>query len=75
MAVNKEIRWGDLVYLKQVWEKKAGGTRVKREDSTSSFSIYDDAQPSVEGGQGYRVSARVCVFNCSRSHTDSVCRS
>lgn len=56
VAVNKEIRWGDLVYLKQVWEKKSGGTRIKREDSTSSFSIYDDAQPSVEGGQGYRVS-------------------
>ncbi|CAN8096512.1 unnamed protein product [Discula destructiva] len=55
VAVNREIRWGDLVYLKQHWEHKTGGTKIKREDSTSSFSIYDDAQPSVESGEGYRV--------------------
>lgn len=76
VAVNKEIRWGDLVYLKQVWEQKAGDAKIKREDSASSFSIYDDAQPSVEGGQGYRVSEDDPVYClCKRSHTDGVCRS
>lgn len=61
VAVNREIRWGDLVYLKDSWAAKAGSTRVKREDTTSSFSIYDETLPSIEGSdgeaaQGYRVS-------------------
>lgn len=57
MAVNREIRWGELVYLKQAWEQKHGSTKIKREDS-SEYDIYDDAQPSVESGEGYRVSRR-----------------
>lgn len=58
VAVNREIRWGDLVHLKQTWESKHGSTKIKREDSTSDYDIYDDAQPSVESGEGYRVSRR-----------------
>lgn len=53
VAVNREIRWGDLVYLKDSWTEKAGSTRIKREDSTTgTFSIYDEARPSIEGGEG-----------------------
>jgi len=61
VAVNREIRWGELVYLKQAWEQKHASTRIKREDS-SEYDIYDDAQPSVESGEGYRVSGHgLCV--------------
>lgn len=61
VAVNREIRWGDLVYLKDSWADKAGETRIKSEDSTGEFSIYDETLPSIEGGDrqavdGYRVS-------------------
>lgn len=74
VALNREIRWGDLVYLKDSWAEKTGSTRIKREDSTTgSFPNYDLARPSIEGGEGkpaegYRVSndsvapARGCVF-------------
>lgn len=63
VAVNREIRWGDLVYLKDSFAARSGRTRIKREDSTSSFSIYDETLPSIEGtdgeaAQGYRVSGR-----------------
>lgn len=70
VAVNREMRWGDLVYLKQAWEEKSGGTRIKREDSTSNFSIYDEAQPSVESGDGYRVSGNHAM--CYPLSTDAV---
>ncbi|KAI2630892.1 hypothetical protein GGR54DRAFT_175559 [Hypoxylon sp. NC1633] len=39
IAVGKEIRWADLVYLKERWQEKQaegrGDVRIKREDSTS----------------------------------------
>ncbi|KAI1144039.1 hypothetical protein F5Y05DRAFT_15131 [Hypoxylon sp. FL0543] len=59
IAVGKEIRWADLVYLKERWEEKQaearGGFRVKREGSSSSG---DDEllRESIETGcaEGFR---------------------
>ncbi|KAI1417782.1 hypothetical protein F5Y13DRAFT_62419 [Hypoxylon sp. FL1857] len=59
IAVGKEIRWADLVYLKERWEEKQaearGGVRIKREDSSSSD---DDelVRESIETGcaEGFR---------------------
>lgn len=71
VAVNREIRWGDLVYLKDAWAEKAASTRVKREDSTTgSFpNNHDVARPSIEGGEGksaegYRVRKTRARFVC-----------
>ncbi|KAI0145967.1 hypothetical protein F4776DRAFT_385990 [Hypoxylon sp. NC0597] len=59
IAVGKEIRWADLLYLKERWEEKRavarGGIRIKREDSNSS----DDDEllrESIETGcaEGFR---------------------
>ncbi|KAL2126608.1 hypothetical protein VTI74DRAFT_554 [Chaetomium olivicolor] len=53
VAVGKQIRWGDLAYLKESWETKQGRpgsvARIKRESSDDSFD-YDDAT----AGNGYR---------------------
>lgn len=61
VAVNREIRWGDLVYLKESWVEMGASTRIKREDSNGSFSIYDETRNDSEGSEdrpaeGYRVS-------------------
>ncbi|KAI1467161.1 uncharacterized protein F4812DRAFT_51474 [Daldinia caldariorum] len=60
IAVGKEIRWADLLYLKERWEEKQakahGGIRIKRED-TDSFDDDDDAlRESIESGcaEGFR---------------------
>lgn len=61
VAVGREIRWGDLVYLKDSWTtKSARSTRVKKEDPDNNFYDYDQVQPSIEGGDsqdsdGFRV--------------------
>jgi nucleoporin NUP82 len=62
VAVGKEIRWGDLAYLKDAWEDKEagrfGGSRIKREDSAFDFDVYDeepDQQGAEEEARGYRV--------------------
>ncbi|KAL7626221.1 hypothetical protein AAE478_002991 [Parahypoxylon ruwenzoriense] len=59
IAVGKEIRWADLVYLKERWDDKAaerrgGGARVKREDSADSED--EVIRASVEQGyaEGFR---------------------
>ncbi|KAK3322591.1 hypothetical protein B0H66DRAFT_210019 [Apodospora peruviana] len=63
VAAGKQIRWGDLAYLKESWESKRNGShaRIKREGSTSdgSFEIYDEeangsGQPSAGSTDGYR---------------------
>ncbi|KAI2636420.1 hypothetical protein GGS26DRAFT_589026 [Hypomontagnella submonticulosa] len=62
IAVGKEIRWADLVYLKDRWEEKQAGARrgihIKREDSASSG---DDEllRESIENGsaEGFRTIA------------------
>ncbi|CAJ2506172.1 Uu.00g003020.m01.CDS01 [Anthostomella pinea] len=59
IAVGKEIRWADLVYLKERWQEKAArgraGVRVKREDS-SEPSDNDLIKDSIEDGcaEGFR---------------------
>ncbi|EGY14711.1 hypothetical protein VD0002_g9389 [Verticillium dahliae] len=54
VAVGKELRWGDLAYLKEKWTAKHPGGRsaskIKREDS-------DDLQASIEeaaAAEGFR---------------------
>jgi nucleoporin NUP82 len=61
VAVGKQIRWGDLAYLKESWETKqharsTSGTRIKREPSDDSFEFGDGAAGG--GMEGYRVSAK-----------------
>ncbi|EHK17041.1 uncharacterized protein TRIVIDRAFT_80481 [Trichoderma virens Gv29-8] len=57
VAVGREIRWGDLVYLKEEWTDKQSrrrssvGVRVKREDDTLQ-SIDTDA---TDMGAGWRI--------------------
>jgi hypothetical protein len=48
--VGKEIRWADLVYLKEAWEDK---------QSRDSFGKGSESDNQYEGdhAQGYRVSA------------------
>ncbi|KAI1815310.1 hypothetical protein GGS20DRAFT_544403 [Poronia punctata] len=59
IAVGREIRWADLVYLKERWQEKAaqarGDVRVKREDS-SGLDDGDIIRESVETGcaEGFR---------------------
>ncbi|KAL7795795.1 hypothetical protein V8C37DRAFT_373481 [Trichoderma ceciliae] len=55
VAVGKEIRWGDLVYLKEEWTEKqsrrrrsSSGVRVKREDDTLQ-SIDTDVTETPAG--------------------------
>lgn len=62
VAVGKQIRWGDLAYLKESWEAKSStGVHVKTESADDSFEIYDETAPGnghVEDlAEGYRVSA------------------
>ncbi|KAI5868077.1 hypothetical protein GGS23DRAFT_10174 [Durotheca rogersii] len=58
IAVGKEIRWVDLVYIKERWEEKAaerrGSVRVKREGSVASEEELERA--SIEDGcaEGFR---------------------
>lgn len=60
IAVGKEIRWADLVYLKERWEEKQARTRgsvpIKREDSASP-SDDDILKDSIENecAEGFRV--------------------
>ncbi|XXH04782.1 nuclear cap binding complex subunit [Hypoxylon texense] len=59
IAVGKEIRWADLVYLKERWEEKQAkarsGSRVKREESVSP-SDDELLRESIESGcaEGFR---------------------
>ncbi|KAH0495706.1 hypothetical protein TgHK011_009240 [Trichoderma gracile] len=53
VAVGKEIRWGDLVYLKEEWTEKqsrrrSSSVRIKREDETLQ-SIDTDATDAPGG--------------------------
>jgi nucleoporin NUP82 len=64
VAVGKQIRWGNLVHLKESWEAKQSksifGSRFKKEGSDGSFELYDEeaennpAQNDAEY-EGYRV--------------------
>lgn len=52
VANGREIRWGDLAYLKEIHASQRADARVKREDSDE-----DDTLGSLENrAAGYRVS-------------------
>lgn len=78
VAVNREIRWADLVYLKEQYEEKTSSrVRVKRERSVdSSFDIYDEEQNGTEdlsgAAEGLRVS-RATFIVILQPHTDFLC--
>lgn len=64
VAVGKQIRWGNLVHLKECWEAKQAksifGSRSKKEGSDGSFELYDEEaenNPPQDGAEyeGYRV--------------------
>jgi nucleoporin NUP82 len=53
IAVGKEIRWADLVYLKEAWEdKESRKSQGKGRARDSSNSQYEEGH-----AQGYRVSS------------------
>ncbi|KAL6871870.1 hypothetical protein J3F83DRAFT_732912 [Trichoderma novae-zelandiae] len=59
VAVGKEIRWGDLVYLKEEWTEKqsrrrSSSVRIKREDDTLQ-SIDTDATDAPAGWRTLKV--------------------
>jgi nucleoporin NUP82 len=49
VAVGKEIRWADLVYMKEVWEDKQDRQKHPRRRRESA------TQYEAEQAQGYRV--------------------
>ena len=58
IAVGREIRWVDLVYLRDYWEleQRRCGKSTDGEDFDSANSIGEnDIQSSVHSAQGYRV--------------------
>jgi nucleoporin NUP82 len=61
VAVGREIRWADLVYLKERWQEKAAQGRrsvhIKREGS-DEVDDGDIIRESIENGcaEGFRVS-------------------
>jgi nucleoporin NUP82 len=51
VAVGKEIKWGDLVFLKESWEAKQSRQRER-----SRREMHEEAKDDGEGhAQGYRV--------------------
>ncbi|OIW33806.1 hypothetical protein CONLIGDRAFT_652252 [Coniochaeta ligniaria NRRL 30616] len=55
VAVGKQIRWGNLVHLKDSWESKQSksifGSRFKKENSNGSFVIFE-SRFKKEGSDG-----------------------
>jgi nucleoporin NUP82 len=80
IAVGKEIRWADLVYLKERWqEKEAQGrqrVRIKREDSDEESDEVEDSdviKDSIENGcaEGFRVSISSQPVTSTSTQTNS----
>lgn len=57
-AVGKEIRWADLVYLKEAWESKQPKERRSRKQAEEEPSQYEE-----DHAQGYRVSAALAFLH------------
>ncbi len=62
VANGRELKWGDLVYLKDSWaakqRRRSTGTQIKREDSQGSFESVDEGTGEDSYlADGYRVSA------------------
>jgi nucleoporin NUP82 len=60
IAVGKEIRWADLVYLKEAWEETSSKPRGKKQSK--------DSQYTEDHAQGYRVSFRF-AYGANRTLT------
>jgi nucleoporin NUP82 len=61
IAVGKEIRWADLVYLKETWENKQENQR----SFLKGKSRYESESEVEENlAQGYRVRFEASVVNC-----------
>lgn len=64
VAVGKQIRWGDLVHLKETWEGKQARSgsvhrQSQRRNSNDSFEVFDEEGGDGHSGataEGYRVS-------------------
>ncbi|KAH8878572.1 hypothetical protein GQ53DRAFT_850160 [Thozetella sp. PMI_491] len=56
VAAGRQIRWGDLAILKENWESKTVGSRLRRENTDGSFEVYDDeAGGNIGSAEGYRI--------------------
>ncbi len=51
IAVGKEIRWADLVYLKEAWEDKQSTNSLSKGKGRDSYNQFEG-----DHAQGYRVS-------------------
>jgi nucleoporin NUP82 len=60
IAVGKEIRWADLVYLKEAWEDKET-TRKTRKGKERHNRESVATQYSEDHAQGYRVGPQISV--------------
>ena len=60
IAVGKEIRWADLVYLKEAWEDGE-----KRRKNTARRGARESSQYEEDHAQGYRVRVKCCGYLCS----------
>ena len=60
IAVGKEIRWADLVYLKETWENKQENQRSFLKGK-SQYGAESEAEGDL--AQGYRVSLRASMIN------------
>ena len=60
IAVGKEIRWADLVYLKEAWEDKQSRQHGGKGKERNSHDSNEE-----EGAQGYRVSSLYREFGAS----------
>lgn len=82
VAVGKEIRWGDLAYIKEEWtnnparDRRGSSARVKREDSTVNLEDIPDFEAigglrvGIPGEDGTCTKAnRFCRQSRSRSPT------
>jgi nucleoporin NUP82 len=56
IAVGKEIRWADLVYLKEAWEDKQSRNSFGKEKGRDGDNQYEG-----DHAQGYRVSSPVTI--------------
>lgn len=63
IAVGTEIRWADLVYLKETWENKQENQRSFLKGK-SKLGEESEAEGNV--AQGYRVSCEACIFKSKR---------